>query len=153
MSKEEREIQAKIRNKAKEEKAAGKIVKTGLQKLIVGENTWIWNKNKGCFDKAIQERHKKIETRYHEDGYMTTKALNMDMRKQVRKINRKEKSKYIKMGTWNVRGTWEEGKLTHIVRELRKYNFDIVAVQETKQLGQTITEVGGYIFMNSEGKN
>lgn len=50
MSKEEREIQVKIRNKAKEEKAAGKTVKIGFQKLIVGENTWIWNKNKGCFD-------------------------------------------------------------------------------------------------------
>ncbi|XP_023313012.1 uncharacterized protein LOC111693104 [Anoplophora glabripennis] len=59
----------------------------------------------------------------------------------------------MKIGTWNVRGTFEEGKLKHIVNELKKGNFDAVALQETKQLGELVMEIGGYIFINSGGKD
>ncbi|KAJ8914443.1 hypothetical protein NQ315_017539, partial [Exocentrus adspersus] len=59
----------------------------------------------------------------------------------------------LKLGTWNVRGTFEEGKLKHLISEAKRCNFDIVALQETKQAGELIieVEVGEYIFINSGG--
>lgn len=46
MSKLEREIQAKVRNKAKEERSNGNRVKIGFQKVIVNDQVWKWNKEK-----------------------------------------------------------------------------------------------------------
>ena len=54
MSKEEREIQAKIRVKAKEEKDKGQQVKIGFQKVIVNNDIWKWNKAKNIFEKQIE---------------------------------------------------------------------------------------------------
>lgn len=65
----------------------------------------------------------------------------------------KKKKDEIKIGTWNIRGTYERGKLKYLAIELKKANFDIVALQETKQLGNEVMEVGDYIFMNSGGEN
>lgn len=76
-----------------EEKAATKRVKIVIQKLIVG-----------CFD-TLGDTSKAQEIRYKGDGYMMTQALNKNTRKTVRKISRKKSQRYIKMGTWNVRGT------------------------------------------------
>ena len=56
------------------------------------------------------------------------------------------------MGTWNVAGTFEEGKLRHLVNEVGKYKFDIVTLQETKQSGYEVMEVGDCVFLNSGGE-
>lgn len=42
-------------------------------------------------------------------------------------------NKFIKVGTWNVRGLNAEGMLKQLVREVKRYNFDLIALQETKQ--------------------
>ena len=57
------------------------------------------------------------------------------------------------MGSLNVRGTFQEGKLRHLVNEVGKYKFDIVTLQETKQSGHEVTEVGDYVFLNNGGEN
>lgn len=41
----------------------------------------------------------------------------------------------MKSGTLNVRGTIEAAKLKHLINEIRKQKFDVVALQETKQKG------------------
>ncbi|KAJ8913022.1 hypothetical protein NQ315_002037 [Exocentrus adspersus] len=62
-----------------------------------------------------------------------------------------EGNKELKIGTWNVRGTFEERKLKHLLSEVQRCNFDIVALQETKQAGELVMEVAEYIFINSGG--
>lgn len=59
MTKEEREIQEKIRRKAKEERTKGKTVKIGYQKLLVQGEQWRWNREKGNWNKAETELEKK----------------------------------------------------------------------------------------------
>lgn len=39
------------------------------------------------------------------------------------------------VATWNVRGTYEEGSLRNLIGEIQKYKYDVVAVQEIKQVG------------------
>lgn len=52
--------------------------------------------------------------------------------------------------TWNVRGTYEEGALKNLTRELEKYKADVVVIQETKQRGMGVEN---YIFFNSGNEN
>ena len=54
MSKPERDIQAKIRTKANEERAKGKTVKIGFQKMIVDGEVWKWN----SVDNAMEKYNK-----------------------------------------------------------------------------------------------
>ncbi|KAJ8914619.1 hypothetical protein NQ315_015356 [Exocentrus adspersus] len=77
--------------------------------------------------------------------------INSDLTKEERKIQNtiREKAKQIKKK--GMRGTFEEGKLTHLVSEVERCNFDIVALQETKQAGELVMEVGEYIFINNGG--
>lgn len=43
MTREEREVQRKIRMRAREEKEAGRIVKVGYRKIFIGGIQWVWN--------------------------------------------------------------------------------------------------------------
>ncbi|KAJ8914264.1 hypothetical protein NQ315_010996 [Exocentrus adspersus] len=49
------------------------------------------------------------------------------------------------------KGTFEEGQLKHPVSKVKRCNFCIVALQETKQAGELVMKVGEYIFINSGG--
>lgn len=51
LTKDEREIQAKIRIMAREQKSKGKITKIGYQRLIVNNELWKWNKEKRQLEK------------------------------------------------------------------------------------------------------
>lgn len=62
MSKNEREVQAKIRNIAKMEKAKGKKVKIGYQKIEIDKQKWVWSKEKGELEEL------KIETNIKKRG-------------------------------------------------------------------------------------
>ncbi|XP_063907443.1 craniofacial development protein 2-like [Zophobas morio] len=77
---------------------------------------------------------------------MTTYAKLMD---DPIGITKRKKNPKIRIGTWNVRGTYSEGKLKQIVQELQRYNIDVAAIQETKQKGKFITEIDNYILFNS----
>ncbi|KAL3279071.1 hypothetical protein HHI36_016585, partial [Cryptolaemus montrouzieri] len=46
-----------------------------------------------------------------------------------------EKKDQIYLGTWNVRTTYVEGTLIRLTEIMKKYEIDILALQETKQLG------------------
>ncbi|KAL3284463.1 hypothetical protein HHI36_018624, partial [Cryptolaemus montrouzieri] len=45
-----------------------------------------------------------------------------------------EKKDQIYLGTWNVRTTYVEGTLIRLTEIMKKYEIDILALQETKQL-------------------
>ncbi|KAL3269070.1 hypothetical protein HHI36_008153 [Cryptolaemus montrouzieri] len=64
-----------------------------------------------------------------------------------------EKKDQIYLGTWNVRTTYVEGTLIRLTEIMEKYEIDILALQETKQLGNFVEEVGNYIFFNSGGED
>lgn len=79
-----------------------------------------------------------------------TKATKTDMN-----IDRKENlgTKGGGLATWNVRGLFEEGALKQINNECKKYNFDVIALQETKLHGRETIELDNYILFKSGGKN
>lgn len=62
------------------------------------------------------------------------------------------KEKGITLGTWNLQGLNEEGAIINLVEEIKKYDMDIVALQETHLMTNDIMEVRGYILYNSGGK-
>lgn len=80
------------------------------------------------------------------------RSVQEDHLKIVNNGERRRDMEYLLLGTWNIRGSFEEGKLKHLIRECSKYHFDIVALQETKQLGQNTIEIGDYLMFNSWGK-
>lgn len=57
------------------------------------------------------------------------------------------------MATWNVRGTFQEGSVKILLREMRKYKIDIAAIQETKQLGSEVLEIEDALFCKSGGQD
>ncbi|KAK9745155.1 hypothetical protein QE152_g7164 [Popillia japonica] len=61
MTKEEREIQEKIRRKAKEERRKGKTVKIGFQKLVVEGEQWRWSREKEKWNREGREWERKRE--------------------------------------------------------------------------------------------
>lgn len=61
----------------------------------------------------------------------------------------KREQRQTKIGTWNVQGIFEEGAVKNLVSEIRKYNIDILAIQETHLTGSGITKVGDYIMFTS----
>ncbi|KAK9752713.1 hypothetical protein QE152_g3940 [Popillia japonica] len=91
---------------------------------------------------------------------MTAIAMEMDKRNKhvnetgdIPKQRKKHIQHKIRIGTWNVRGTFEEGALKHLINETRKYNLDVVAIQETKQKGKITTEIEDHMFFNSGVEN
>lgn len=61
MTKEEREIQGRIRRKAKEERTKGKKVKIRFQKLIVEGEQWSWNREEVNWSRDERKSEEKKE--------------------------------------------------------------------------------------------
>lgn len=59
----------------------------------------------------------------------------------------------MKIATWNARTTFEEGALANLSEVMKEYDVDILALQETKQIGSEITKIGEYTFFKSGGVN
>lgn len=59
----------------------------------------------------------------------------------------------IVMGTWNVRSTYAEQKINQLLNELKKYEIDVIAIQETKQKDDWINDNREYTFFNSGDEN
>lgn len=60
--------------------------------------------------------------------------------------------KGVRIATWNVMSTYEEGALRNLVEIMKSYKIDILALQETKQNMDEITEVEDSVLFNSRGK-
>lgn len=59
----------------------------------------------------------------------------------------------INLGTWNVRGTYVEGALKQLIKVLKMYRIDILAIQETKQGNNDVVDLDGYTFFKSSGND
>jgi hypothetical protein len=111
-----------------------------------------------CTRKTGTRPSKKLERKNEKWQYKTTVVAkktdtNEDTEDNKNRVMKNNIQKHINVGTWNVRGTYEEGKLKHIINEIKKFKFDIVALQETKQKGEIVMEIGEYVFLNSGGSN
>ena len=64
--------------------------------------------------------------------------MNERLRSEVRLskthiFNAKHKTK---IGTWNVRTLYQDGRLEQLLREMKKYNLDILGISEMRWTGQ-----------------
>ncbi|KAK9693714.1 hypothetical protein QE152_g34012 [Popillia japonica] len=125
---EERSMQRKIRDKAREERNRGAIVRETLNNRL----------------EEIKIRGTKKEV---------GKGLNNDGQQTEKPQRKASDGKLCNIGTWNVRGTYGEGALQNLAAIMKKYEIDILAVQETKQKGQEIITLDGYTLFNSGGEN
>ncbi|KAF2887641.1 hypothetical protein ILUMI_18531, partial [Ignelater luminosus] len=73
------------------------------------------------------------------------KAANLT--RKTKKIN--QSKNIIKVGTWNLRGTNEVGKLKQLNEVAKKYGVDIVALQEIEQKSNNTVEIGDYVYLSS----
>ncbi|KAK9730441.1 hypothetical protein QE152_g15235 [Popillia japonica] len=64
-----------------------------------------------------------------------------------------EQGNELRVGTWNVRGTFEQGALKNILRIMDQYKIDVLALQKTKRKGTETINIDGYIFFNSGAEN
>ena len=64
--------------------------------------------------------------------------------------NRKRK-RDISLGTWNVRGLYRAGSLKAAARELARYKFDVVGVQEIRWDKGGTVRAEDYIFFYGKG--
>ncbi|KAJ3665149.1 hypothetical protein Zmor_000661 [Zophobas morio] len=67
--------------------------------------------------------------------------------------NKEKKSQKLKIASWDVQETFQEGALRQFTLELQRYDIATAAIQKTKQKGNSITEIGNYIFFNSGNAN
>jgi hypothetical protein len=58
----------------------------------------------------------------------------------------KRKKMDMRFGTWNDRTIYREGSLRAIVKEISKYNLDLVGVQEVRWDGGGTEPAGAYTF-------
>lgn len=65
---------------------------------------------------------------------------------------RKQNENIINMGTWNVRGINEEGAIKNLIKEINKYDMQIIALQETHLPGNGIQEIDNHILFKSGNK-
>lgn len=55
-------------------------------------------------------------------------------------LTKKETREKMFIGTWKLRGSYSEGTLKTLLKEMRKYSVDILVIPETTQLGYRTTE-------------
>lgn len=72
---------------------------------------------------------------------------------KLRKHNMGQRKQLLRIGTWNVRGTYHAGALRNLVEIMKTYRVDILALQETKQKGSEQVKIGEFTFFNSGGSN
>jgi len=73
--------------------------------------------------------------------------------KQCREVKEgnmeKSNPKTTRLGTWNLRGVYQEGAIKNLVREIKRYKMDIVAVQETHLKDTGVQEIENVTFFRS----
>lgn len=95
-------------------------------------------------EKRGQDLAKKLEMK------QCTKGMNKEKHKTL-ETGYKGKETIFNIASWNVRSTYAEGALRNLTHEMSRYKIDLLAIQETKQESEFITEIENFIFMNSGG--
>ncbi|KAL3279444.1 hypothetical protein HHI36_016955, partial [Cryptolaemus montrouzieri] len=55
--------------------------------------------------------------------------------------------------TWNVRTACVEETLIRLTEIMKKYEIDILSLQETRQLDNLVKEMGNYLFFDTSGED
>ena len=63
----------------------------------------------------------------------------------------KQRKRYMRFGTWNVRRLYRSGSLTTVVRELARNKLDLVGVHKVRWDKWGTVRVGDYIFFYRKG--
>ncbi|KAF2889281.1 hypothetical protein ILUMI_16892, partial [Ignelater luminosus] len=126
MKNKAKEKQKQIRRKANEKKGNGKDVKIGYNKIIIDGVEWRWDRTKGKLEKA---QLKKLKEYTRVEKKKTDKAMCKVMRKAkidtvtISEKERTSKNSYLKIGTWNVQGSYEPGAIKNLVREIKNISL------------------------------
>ncbi|KAK9686508.1 hypothetical protein QE152_g37142 [Popillia japonica] len=109
----------------------------------------------GTYDekqKIMRGKNKLKGTTIYIDNDLTREERYIQ--KELRNIAKEERvkaPKMMKIGTWNVRSANEEGTIKHIMAAMKRYGIQILALQETKQKGNEIINLGDFTIFNSGG--
>ena len=57
----------------------------------------------------------------------------------------------MRIGTWNVSSLYRTGVVVGIVKEVGRYNLDIVGLQEVRLPGEEIRNYGSYTLFHGKG--
>ena len=63
----------------------------------------------------------------------------------------RQRKRDIVLGTWNVRSLYRAGSLTTVARELARYKFDLVSVQEVRWDKGGTVRAGDYNLFYGKG--
>lgn len=121
-------------------------------KKLANDTEWMVTTETKWQGKGKRENGKMLESNINEDKENET-IKEQETGNQKKKMEIKKKEDRWEISTWNVRGINREGALKELVRELRRYNIHIAAIQETKQKDTNIIEVEDYIFLSSGDKS
>jgi exonuclease III len=55
-------------------------------------------------------------------------------------------------GTWNVRTLYKSGALKALIKQIQQYKFKVIAIQETRWLGNEIWDTKTHTILNSGKK-
>ncbi|KAK9752404.1 hypothetical protein QE152_g4251 [Popillia japonica] len=106
----------------------------------------------GTYDekqKIMRGKNKLKGTTIYIDNDLTREeSSHWEQRKQEIAV---KAPKMMKIGTWNVRSANEEGTIKHIMAAMKRYGIQILALQETKQKGNEIINLGDFTIFNSGG--
>ncbi|XP_050499989.1 craniofacial development protein 2-like isoform X3 [Diabrotica virgifera virgifera] len=146
LTQNERKIQQKLKEIAKQKIEERKTVKIGYQKLIINGQKWTWNTKSSELerDNANTKKLDKLTARKSKckDHKETT-------RQEIGNDNGKQDKKNIwRLATWNIRGL--NGKETELSYEFDKNKIEILGITETKKKG--IGEIhleGGHLLIYS----
>lgn len=104
--------------------------------------------NKTLNVKSQYEGNNKEGTRQVKE-HKTTNNTKKSKRRKEELLNVKE----FKIGTWNIQGSNQIGKLHLLSEILEQYKIDFCAVQEMKRKEGVTIEIGDYILMTSGCEN
>ena len=63
----------------------------------------------------------------------------------------KNRGQFLKIGTWNTRTLYQDGKIENLVKEARELNTDILGISETRWTDEGKINQDEYIFIYSGG--
>ncbi|KAJ3661893.1 hypothetical protein Zmor_006269 [Zophobas morio] len=79
------------------------------------------------------------------------KGKGRETKKRRVQVKIKERGLYV--GTWNLRGIYEEGAVENLVNQVNMCKLDILALQETKLKSSEVNQIGNYILFCSGSDN
>src|SRR6218665_3696906 len=127
----------------------------------LGDHLSIYPKN--MFDEAIKEKSQRRERFNLDPGESRVQqgrkwGSSVVIQRNPCQINRNQKKKNdlknkIQVGTWNVRTMLRPGKLTNVIREMKRANLDVMGLAETRWKEEGDFTSDGVRIIHTGGEN